>query len=121
MNFGHTVGHAVEAISDFKIKHGEALAIGMVAAAKISQHFSGLHDEEVASLTELIRAAGLPVDLPELDDTAKEKLLELIKHDKKVRDDKIRFVLLKTIGNAFISDKIDTGRIGEVLFGWQPT
>ncbi|MHB8103923.1 MAG: 3-dehydroquinate synthase [Dehalococcoidales bacterium] len=121
MNFGHTVGHAVEPISDFKIKHGQAVAIGMMAAVKISERIGRLPEDVVKQLEELIRKAGLPVSLPDLNDTEKEKLLELIKHDKKVQDGKIRFVLLKAIGSAFIDDKIDTGIIGEVLFGWKST
>jgi 3-dehydroquinate synthase len=120
MNYGHTVGHAVEAISDFKIKHGQAVAIGMMAAAKISERLGFLRQEDANQLEALIREAGLPVNLPDLNRAEKEKLLELIKHDKKVLDGKIRFVLLKTIGDVFISDKVGPELIGEVLFGSKP-
>jgi 3-dehydroquinate synthase len=58
--------------------------------------------------------------LPPLNDTQKEKLLDLIKHDKKVRNGKIRFVLLKSIGEAFISDRVDVDLIREVLFASKP-
>ncbi|OGO19416.1 MAG: 3-dehydroquinate synthase [Chloroflexi bacterium RBG_16_50_11] len=119
LNFGHTVGHAVEAISDFKIKHGQAVAIGMMAAARISERLGFIRNEEVNQLELLIHEAGLPVKVPELSREEREKLLETIKHDKKVLDNKIRFVLLKSIGSAIISDKVDTGLIGEVLFGWR--
>jgi 3-dehydroquinate synthase len=121
LNYGHTVGHAVEALSDFQIKHGQAVAIGMMAAAKLAQHMGFLAEKKVKQLEELILAAGLPVSLPDLDQNKKETLLELIKHDKKVRDGKIRFVLIKAIGNAFISDKITPELIGEVLFDWKHT
>ncbi|OGO00180.1 MAG: 3-dehydroquinate synthase [Chloroflexi bacterium RBG_13_51_52] len=120
LNYGHTVGHAVEAVTDFKIKHGQAVAIGMIAAAKISRRLGMLHEDEAIKLEAVIGQAGLPVKLPELNRDEKEKLLDLIKHDKKVRDDKIMFVLLKSLGNAFVSDKVDIGLIGEVLFGWRP-
>lgn len=117
LNFGHTVGHAVEAVTDFKIKHGQAVAIGMMAAARISWRSKIFPERELIKLEKLIRAAELPVDLPDMDDAAKEKLIELIKHDKKVKNDKIRFILLKAIGSAYISEKVDTGIVREVLFG----
>jgi 3-dehydroquinate synthase len=120
LNFGHTVGHALEAVSDFQIKHGQAVAIGMMAAVKISRRLGFLQEKDTEGLEKLILQAGLPVDLPPMDDTQKEKLLELIKHDKKVRDGKIRFILLRNIGEAFISDRVSPDLIREVLFGYQP-
>ncbi len=119
LNFGHTVGHAVEAVTDFRIKHGQAVAIGMVAAAKISRRLDMLNEADAIKLEAVIGQAGLPVKLPALNRDEKERLLDLIRHDKKVRDDKIIFVLLKSLGNAVISDKVSVGLIGEVLFGWQ--
>ena len=119
LNFGHTVGHAVEAVTDFQIKHGQAVAIGMVAAAKISRRLDMLDEEGAVKLEAVIGQAGLPVKLPELNRDEKEKMLDLIRHDKKVRDDTIFFVLLKSLGNAVVSDKVTAGLIGEVLFGWQ--
>jgi 3-dehydroquinate synthase len=117
MNFGHTVGHAVEAISNFKLKHGQAVAIGMMAAAKISLRLGTFHQEGVNQMEEVILAAGLPVNLPDLNSIEKEKLIEIIKHDKKVLAGKIRFVLLKAIGDVYISDKVTPDIIREVLFG----
>ena len=93
----------------------------MMAAARISRRLGFLREKDIEGLNRLITQAGLPVDLPPLNDAQKENLLELIKHDKKVRDDKIRFVLLRKIGRAFISDKVDPDLIREVLFGVQPT
>ncbi len=120
LNFGHTVGHAVEAVTDFKIKHGQAVAIGMIAAARISERLGFIHDEEVNQLELLLHDAGLPVRLPDFTREEQDRLLEIIRHDKKVRNGKIRFVLLKGIGSAFISDKVETGIIAEVLFGRKP-
>jgi 3-dehydroquinate synthase len=119
MNFGHTVGHTVEALSDFKIKHGQAVAFGMMVAAKISVRLGFLSEDDMKHLGDLILAANLHVDLPDMDQIEKEKLLELIKHDKKVLDGKIRFVLLKAVGEAFISDNVTSEIIQEVLFGSQ--
>ena len=101
LNYGHTIGHAVEAVSNFQVKHGQAVAIGMVAAAKISRRMGLLQDDEVDRLEEVINKAGLPTKMPDFNREEKEKLLEVIKHDKKVLNDKVRFVLLKSIGNAF--------------------
>jgi 3-dehydroquinate synthase len=115
MNFGHTVGHAVEAVSDFRLKHGQAVAIGMVAAARISARMGLLAESEVVRLEKLLLAAGLPVKMPEFD---REAIMETMRHDKKVRGDKIRFVLLKSIGNGFISEGVDPDLVKEVLFGW---
>ena len=114
LNFGHTVGHAIEAVSGFGLKHGQAVAIGMMAAAKISSRMNLLAESEVGRLEKLITAAGLPVKMPALDI---EAVMEAMRHDKKVRGDKIRFVLLKSIGNAFLSDEVDPALIREVLDG----
>jgi len=114
LNFGHTVGHAVEAVSGFSLKHGQAVAIGMVAEARISHRIGALDEKEVARLEGLIRGAGLPAEMPDLDI---EAVMEAMKHDKKVRDGRVRFVLLKSIGEAFISDDIDLNLVREVLGG----
>ncbi len=119
LNYGHTVGHAVEAVSNFQVKHGQAVAIGMVAAAKISKRMGLLQDYEVYRLDEVIKKAGLPTKMPDFTREEKEKLLEVIKHDKKVLNNKVRFVLLKSIGNAILSDEVEPGLIGEELFGWR--
>jgi 3-dehydroquinate synthase len=114
LNFGHTVGHALEAVSGFSLRHGQAVALGMMAAARISRRMGLLEESEVERLERLIMAAGLPVTMPELD---REVVMQAMRHDKKVRDDKIRFVLLKSVGNAFISDEVDPALVREVLGG----
>jgi len=117
LNYGHTVGHAVEAVSDFKIKHGQAVAIGMMAAAKISVRLGTFNEDGLKQLETLLLEAGLPVKLPDMNRDQQGKLMELIKHDKKVLDGKIRLVLLKAIGSAYITNKVGTDLIVEVLFG----
>jgi len=114
LNFGHTVGHAVEAVSGFRLKHGQAVAIGMVAEARISHRVGALAENEVFRLEEVVRAAGLPTRIPALDIGA---VIEAMRHDKKVRDGKVRFVLLRSIGEAFLSDKVDLDLVKEVLGG----
>ncbi len=101
LNYGHTIGHAIESVSNFNIRHGPAVAIGMVAAGKIASELGILAKDELVRLKSLIRQADLPVKLPELD---VEKMTEAIKQDKKIREGKIRFVLLGTIGKVLVSE-----------------
>jgi 3-dehydroquinate synthase len=90
------------------------VAVGMMAAARISSRMGFLGEGEVGRLERLIAAAGLPVRLPDLD---RDAVMEAMRHDKKVRGDKIRFVLLKSIGNAFVQDEVDPAAVREVLSG----
>jgi 3-dehydroquinate synthase len=115
LNYGHTIGHAVEAVSDFRLKHGQAVAIGMMAAARISSRMGILDEDEVVRLEEVIMGAGLPSRITGLD---RKKVMEAMKHDKKVLQDRVRFVLLKSIGNAFITDGVDPALVEEVVVGW---
>ncbi|MDO8578602.1 MAG: 3-dehydroquinate synthase [Dehalococcoidales bacterium] len=112
LNYGHTVGHAVESVSDFGISHGQAVAIGMVAAAKISNRMGMLSDADVARIKELIVRAGLPVELPLLEIT---RLMHAMKHDKKVLQGRIRFVLPRTVGEVVISDGVNNSLVEQVF------
>ena len=112
LNYGHTIGHAVESLSDFKLGHGEAVAIGMVAAARISNKMGMLSKNGLVRLKEVIELAGLPTKMPNLK---VEDVVQIMKHDKKVQQDKIRFVLLKAIGDAFITDEVNPSLLEEVL------
>ena len=112
LNYGHTIGHAVESASDFAIKHGNAVAIGMVAAARIASRLGMLGEGEVERLEQLIGRAGLPAGMPDLD---VERVMQAMQHDKKVRAGKTRFVLLNKIGDAVITDDVSPNLIREVL------
>ena len=115
LNYGHTVGHAIESVSNYEIKHGQAVAIGMMAAAKISSRMEILGEVEIVKLEQIIERAGLPAQMPDMD---KEAVWQAMQHDKKVLQDRIRFVLLKSIGDAYISDEVDPELVEEVLVGW---
>jgi len=115
LNYGHTIGHAIESVSDFNLEHGRAVAIGMLAAARISNKMGILNKNELIRLKSVIEKAGLPTEMPDL---AVEKIIQAMKHDKKVRQDKIRFVLLKSIGNVFITDEVSPSLVEEVLTGF---
>jgi 3-dehydroquinate synthase len=115
LNYGHTIGHAIETVSELKVWHGEAVAMGMLAEARISNRLGILDGNEVGRLKEIITRAGLPTAPPPLE---KEKLIQAMKHDKKILQGKIRFALLKTVGEVFISDEVDTSLIEKVLDEW---
>jgi 3-dehydroquinate synthase len=117
LNYGHTIGHAVEAVSGFRIKHGQAVAVGMALANKIACRMGQMAEREAARIETLLKMAGLPAGLTDFTDGQKEQVLEFIKHDKKVSGNKVKFILLKSIGNVFITDKVEPGIIREVLFG----
>jgi 3-dehydroquinate synthase len=114
LNYGHTVGHAVEALSGFRLKHGQAVAIGMAAEAKIATRIGKLDRSAAARLEKVIREAGLPTLVPPFD---KKKLMRAMGHDKKVRQGRLTFVLLKSIGEACITDDVDPALVQEVLTG----
>ena len=114
LNYGHTIGHAVESASDFQLQHGKAVAIGMTAAARISNRMSILDENEVVRLKNIIEKAGLPTEMPDLKI---EDIFSAMKHDKKVLQDKVRFILLKSIGNAFITDEVSLDLVEKVLVG----
>ena len=112
LNYGHTIGHAIETISDFKVEHGKAIAIGMLAAARISNKMGILDKNDLGRLKGIIEKAGLPTEMPDFEI---EKIIQAMKHDKKVLRGKIRFVLLKSIGSAFITDEVDVSLVEKVL------
>lgn len=99
LNFGHTLGHALEASAGYgSYLHGEAVAIGMAAAARLSQRYAGLSSDEAARLETLINAAGLPTKMPE--GWCDESFLRALRLDKKRTDDALEFVLLDRLGHA---------------------
>ena len=99
LNFGHTLGHAIESLTDYtNFLHGEAVAIGMVAAAKISHRLSLCSDDSVQRLTRLIERCGLPVEIPA--DLQREALMRALRTDKKALSGSIKFVCLESIGKT---------------------
>ncbi|HXF65611.1 MAG TPA: 3-dehydroquinate synthase [Burkholderiales bacterium] len=113
LNFGHTFGHAIEAGLGYgQWLHGEAVAAGMVLAARLSRRLGLIGAQEVERITALIAAAGLPVHPPDL---GLARYLELMGRDKKVAGGRIRFVLLRRIGEAFLSEEVPHAALAEVL------
>jgi 3-dehydroquinate synthase len=106
LNFGHTFGHAIETDQGYGTwLHGEAVAAGMVCAARLSQRLCGLAASQTQRLADLLAAARLPIKPPTL---AGERWLDLMRRDKKVDAGAIRVIALETIGRAVLrSDATD--------------
>jgi len=102
LNFGHTVGHAIERAGDYReFLHGEALSLGIVAACAISIKKAGLPKDQRDAITDLLRAFELPARLPA--NFPREKILDALQFDKKFQGGKVRFVLTPAIGSARLS------------------
>ncbi|PLX74869.1 MAG: 3-dehydroquinate synthase [Desulfuromonas sp.] len=101
LNFGHTFGHAVESLTDYqRFLHGEAVAIGMVVAARVSQQLGYCEEADVARISDLLIKLDLPVEVPKFP---LSEYLEAMMHDKKVADGKLKMVFNKGIGDCLIS------------------
>ena len=98
LNLGHTAGRAIETVSEYRLLHGEALAIGMAAEVLLSARLGYMSDEEAERVIALYDRVGLPTRIPEYID--REALIKKLYTDKKVRDGKLRFVLQKGIGDV---------------------
>jgi 3-dehydroquinate synthase len=115
LNFGHTIGHAIEAISGYgKFLHGEAISIGQVKAAQLSSRLTGLSGGEVARIRELFRRAGLPTALP-MTRAFQVRLRDAMKLDKKVSQGEVKFVLATRIGEVRWGQKVSAALLDEVL------
>jgi 3-dehydroquinate synthase len=113
LNFGHTIGHAIEAASGFKkYTHGEAIALGMLAAASISTRLGLIPEELSLRIRKLIAAVGLPV---KLNKVSLPKIIKAHYRDKKFIADINRFVLIKGLGRAIIRKGIALKIIQEAL------
>jgi 3-dehydroquinate synthase len=113
LNFGHTLGHAVESLTGYDTYiHGEAVAMGMVASARIALAMKLCDEEVVDRLEKLLKKIGLPTELPNLDP---ETMIRILSHDKKVKDGKVRFVLPEKIGKVVIRDDVDPDIIRRIL------
>ncbi len=113
LNFGHTLGHAIEALTGYsQFIHGEAVAIGMVYAAKLSQQLGKCQEEVPTRLRELVKKCGLPSQWPDLDS---REVIESLYHDKKTMNHKIKFILVKEMGTVEIVEDMPEADILEML------
>ena len=115
LNFGHTIGHGLEAISKYgKYLHGEAISIGQVAAAKLSEELTGLSAEESTRIAALFERAGLPITAP-LSKGMRRKLQTAMQLDKKVSGGDIKFVLARSIGKVQYGQKVPAESLARVV------
>jgi len=120
LNFGHTIGHAVESYSfqfeDEGLAHGEAVAIGIICESYISHKHSGLSEDELA---EILQYISTNFDFYTFRPGYFEQIFDLMRHDKKNTADTINFTLLTTIGNSIINEVVDVALVRESLMYYQ--
>jgi 3-dehydroquinate synthase len=113
LNFGHTVGHALEAVTKYRrFRHGEAVAYGMLAAAKIAVTRGVMPADDEDALAALVRAMG---PLPALGDLSTAQVLEAVSHDKKIVNGRLHYVLPTAIGTCEVVNDVTTEEIGGAL------
>ena len=100
LNYGHTLGHAIEKAKNFELYHGECVALGCIAAAFISWKKEMISMEEYYEIRDMFVPFNLPISIEDIDPN---EVIKLAKSDKKADSDKIRFILLKSIGKAVVS------------------
>jgi 3-dehydroquinate synthase len=114
LNLGHTFAHAIESHTGYtRWLHGEAVAVGLCMAAELSARLGWIPAADAARCRTLVARAGLPTAPP--PGLAPERFLELMGHDKKVKEGKLRLVLLKGIGQAVVTADFDAGPLRETL------
>jgi len=118
LNLGHTFAHAFEQVDADGLIHGEAVAIGIVAAARLSAAVGNFPAEDVTRIEGLVERLGLSIALPHRQRV--EAIIEAMTRDKKRRRGRQRFVLLHGIGDPFVTDDVDECIVREVLESVQP-
>jgi 3-dehydroquinate synthase len=114
LNFGHTVGHAIERAGGYKtFLHGEAVSLGMVAACDISMKKADLAREQRGAIVDLLRAFNLPTQLP--SNFPRQKIFEALPLDKKFVSGKVRFVVTPRIGSAYLSSDVTMADLHEAI------
>ncbi len=114
LNYGHTIGHALESLTGYRvINHGEAVGLGMVAVARMMVQMDLWDAETEARQLAVIQKAGLPTILPE--GVKVDAIVDRLKTDKKVQDGRVRFILSKAIGSAFVTDSVTDAQVAAAL------
>ena len=103
LNFGHTIGHAVEKLKNFELFHGQCVSLGIIAAAYISYQRELLSTEEFFEIRDMNIGFGLPISFTGLET---EAIMETTRSDKKMEQGRVKFILLKGIGHAYIEKNV---------------
>ncbi|GAB6099048.1 3-dehydroquinate synthase [Halanaerocella petrolearia] len=113
LNYGHTIGHALESVTDYKrYRHGEAVAIGMVAAAKLGYKLDLLDKADLKEQQDLVAGFELPITYKGLDN---DKIIKALSKDKKVKNGVVRFILATEIGEVTITSDVPETKIRDTL------
>ena len=120
LNFGHTFGHALEAESGYggNLLHGEAVSIGMVMAIELSKNLGYLSGQDAGRAIKYIRKIGLPTNIKTIKGSTSwnpDGLMQHMQHDKKVSNGQLRFVLLKGIGEAFLTADVEKKEVYSII------
>ncbi len=113
LNFGHTVGHAIEAGSDYERRHGECVALGMVVACRLSVRMGLLDADDEQTVVAALAELGLPTALGSAGDT--RRLMDYVARDKKATGRRVRYVLLEGLGRPVMRDDVPDEAVVEVL------
>jgi 3-dehydroquinate synthase len=113
LNLGHTFAHAIEIVTDHAVRHGEAVAMGLVAAANLSARIGHGAVELQNRIESALESTALPTRIPA--DVNPRRLLKVMASDKKKKAGRLRFVMLRDIGDVFVTDKVDQKAVIETL------
>ena len=113
LNLGHTLGHAVEAASNFRIRHGEAVSVGIVAESKIAVQLGWLHENAYDRVLRLLRALKLPTSFPHIQ--SRKRFFTALASDKKAEGKMMRFTLLNGIGSSAIGVPVSSSLVEQVI------
>jgi 3-dehydroquinate synthase len=114
LNYGHTIGHAVESLTGYaQVNHGEAVAIGMVAAVKLAQQMGLCTVDLLDRQNALLAKTQLPTEIP--PELALDDIISCLQHDKKVKAGIVRFILPTAIAKVIIADDVTTEIIQHAL------
>ena len=120
LNFGHTFGHALEAEAgyDGNLLHGEAVSMGMVMAIELSKNLGHLSGQDAGRAFKCIRSIGLPTNINSIEGSTSwhpDRLIQHMQHDKKVSNGQLRFVLIKGIGEAYLTADVEKKQVYSVI------
>ncbi|MDR3568301.1 MAG: 3-dehydroquinate synthase [Syntrophobacteraceae bacterium] len=113
LNLGHTVGHALERLTDYRLRHGDCVATGMVVAGVLSNRLGKLHAEDLQRLESICETWAMPVRIPA--SIKSEAIIDAVRADKKRIGDKLHFIIPVRIGKVIEFTDIDNGKFKEVL------
>ena len=112
LNFGHTLGHAVEKLMNFSLYHGECVALGMICASYISKERGYITDSDYAAIRAMLKKYGFPTKVEGLDIFS---VLEVSRSDKKMEKGVVKFILLRELGNAVIDRTVTCDEMTQAL------